>query len=140
MRNHTFVEVDEALLKEFLKSIIEGAANFRYYKTRPLNIIHNHLACVILKNDKDKPVAYGHLEKDGAILWLGLAVGDSYKRLGYGTCMLQQLIKLAKIKQEKSITLAVDKSNKAAQDLYAKFGFEFIEQRDQVIICNLLLS
>ena len=54
---------------------------------------------------------------------LTLAVGEQYKRQGYGTKLLDMLQNGAQEKNARSIILEVAKNNIAAKKLYEKHGF-----------------
>src|SRR3954469_20095673 len=106
MPDYNLVAATEHLLQQFITHLHEGASSFRYYKTRPLNIIDKHLITLMLVDTKKHPVAYGHLEKENEVLWLGIAVADDYKGLGLGKQMMHALIKAARYQNEAAITLS----------------------------------
>ena len=110
-------------LENFLNKLVDGKQQFRYYNTRSLNIISNHVATLILQ-DKNKLVCYGHLDFDGDKTWLGICTADDSKGKGYGLRMMNELINVVKQKKLKVIYLTVDNDNKIAQHLYKKLGFK----------------
>jgi GNAT superfamily N-acetyltransferase len=140
MPEYKLVRANEQLLQQFIMDLQEGAASFRYYKTRPLSIITHHLTTLILTNTHNYPVAYGHLEKENNVLWLGIAVADNYKGLGLGKQMMHALIDTARKKRETAITLSVDNDNKVAQQLYHQFGFTKMEQSSNIVMMKLPLK
>ena len=56
-------------------------------------------------------------------------VKPRYRKLGYGTIMMQKLFEIALENHCESIFLEVCKSNEPAQKLYSKFGFQIISCR-----------
>ena len=122
--NYQIVDADEHLVEEFVKKLNTGAVSFRYYNKRPVQIINNHLITLVIKNEYNIPVAYGHLDKENGTLWLGIAVADNYLNKGLGSLMMQHLVDFARSHNEPVITLSVDIENVAAQHLYGKFGFK----------------
>jgi len=116
---------DIELLKKFLSSAGSSLESFRYFESRPLSVLKNHVVtCILIENDE--PVGYGHLDKDGDRVWLGVAVSVNFKGRGFGPMIMDFLLKKAKEKNIKLLHLAVDKDNKHAVNLYKKFGFVYI--------------
>lgn len=111
------------LLEVFLSTLGSGEESFRYFKKRPLTVIANHLITVLLIDDNQIPVAYGHLEKEGKFTWLGIAVAEKVQGNGFGRIMLQHLLNYAKMQGEEFISLTVDKTNYKAIQLYEHFNF-----------------
>lgn len=114
---------NQDLLQDFLAIAGKSLTSFRYFQTRPLSIIDNHIATYLLQIDK-QPVAYGHLDKEASIIWLGIAVAEQYTGRGLGKLMMQTLLTDAKIQKVKCIRLSVDNNNEKAIALYKKMGFK----------------
>jgi ribosomal-protein-alanine N-acetyltransferase len=57
------------------------------------------------------------------------AISPSHRRKGIGKKMMDEIIKIAHERHCDSIYLEVRESNKAAQDLYASFGFVTVGRR-----------
>ena len=137
-----FVSLEPAnltLLNQFLANLGTGADTFRYFAKRPVEVVLNHLYAVVLV-DNQIPVAYGHLEREGLDLWLGVAVAEAYQGNGFGKQMVRHLIEAAKKWAEPSITLTVDKSNKKAIQLYEAQGFVRVAEKDHYYQYNYALS
>jgi RimJ/RimL family protein N-acetyltransferase len=117
------VAANEQLVETFIKNLKKGASHFRYYDKRPVSCIHKHLLTIMITDEFEMPMAYGHLEKEDDILWLGIAVGDDYLNKGFGKIIMKQLIDFAINKKESMISLSVDDDNHIAQKLYISFGF-----------------
>lgn len=57
---------------------------------------------------------------------MNISTHIKHRKLGIGTLLLQELIKIATSENLKLLTLEVRKSNVAAQNLYKKFNFEIV--------------
>jgi ribosomal protein S18 acetylase RimI-like enzyme len=117
------------LLQNFIDNIGESAGTFRYFAKRDVSVIKQHIA-TLLFTENDKPVAYGHLEREGDEVWLGVCVLPGVKGKGYGKQMMNALIQKAEANNVKKISLTVDKVNKAAVQLYEKLGFKKVAETD----------
>lgn len=127
--NKRIIEVTEqnlSLLEEFIANMGNSSLTFRYFANRNPSCIKNHLVCYLIL-DKNEPIAYGHLDKEGIDVWLGVCVKESKKGLGLGKEMMNHLLNFAKLKKIPKIRLSVDKKNVNAIKMYNKFGF--IEQK-----------
>lgn len=111
-------------LRLFLDVLGNSSQSFRYFNTRNLEVINNHLLTVVLLNN-DCPIGYGHLDKEGDKVWLGIAVAEGHHGNGYGNQIMSYLMQRAIELGLDEIFLSVDKSNTNAICLYRKF--EFIE-------------
>jgi ribosomal-protein-alanine N-acetyltransferase len=60
---------------------------------------------------------------------IAIGVSNDYRRLGIGEGLLIATIELAQILNAKVITLEVRASNKIAQELYKKYGFQVMGRR-----------
>jgi len=155
-----FVQVkypEVKLLQQFIDEAGTSLKSFRYFSTRPLEVIKNHL-CTFLMLDEGKPVAYGHLDvtdeatiaancgstekglKTEKTIWLGIAVSEKYLGLGLGPMMMNQLISFAKQNGVKQIKLSVDNDNIPAVKLYEKLGFKLLEKKETFGFYILTLS
>jgi len=155
-----FVQVkypDVKLVKQFIADAGTSLASFRYFQTRPMEIIKEHL-CTFLLLDEEQPVAYGHLDvSDEATIaencgseekitptektfWLGIAVSQKHQGKGLGLMMMNQLISCAKQNKITQIKLAVDNDNTPAIKLYGKLGFKLTEKKEVFGFYILTLS
>ena len=124
---------DESLVRSFMSDAGDSLKTFRYFGKRPFSVIAEHAITLIGKTN-DKPVAYGHLTKDG---WLGVCVKFTEKGKGYGKEMVMQLMKRAKSLGFDKVFLIVDKNNIVARRLYEKSGFRQTEATpDGKIYCE----
>jgi len=126
------VKVNEgniSLLKAFIDNMGTAAKTFRYFEKRSINVIKKHLVTLLmLKNSL--LVAYGHLEAESDVVWLGICVLPDFSGYGYGKMMMSELINYAKEAGVKEIQLSVDKINTRAIDLYKLYGFEEFDSKD----------
>lgn len=131
-----FIEItkqDSGLIKEFLRLSPESIKSFRYYQKRTIDIIDNHLITVIVMNG-EKPVGYGHLDKEKQDVWLGVAVSDGYLGLGIGSKITEYLIAAAKRLQIQELKLTVDLNNKPALKLYERYGFKSVKNYSSKVL------
>jgi ribosomal protein S18 acetylase RimI-like enzyme len=126
------------LVNSFLDSTQEALHHFRYFNSRSLDVLDNHLATYLLQLD-GRMVGYGHLDQEGEIVWLGIAISDTHQGLGLGRLMMELLLTVAKLKKLPGIQLAVDNDNIKAIALYQKFGFQTFSQTSSLTFMKLLL-
>ncbi|WP_348823516.1 GNAT family N-acetyltransferase [Flavobacterium aestuarii] len=117
---------DEKDLVSFLNNAGSSLNTFRYFSTRTISILNNHITTILLYEDQN-PVGYGHLDKDGETIWLGICVSENKERKGYGKLIIDRLIEEAQLKNISRINLSVDINNHNAVKMYVKYGF---------VICN----
>lgn len=114
---------DIQLLINFLDSAGNSLDTFRYFGKRPLEIIENHMYTILILNENEVPVAYGHLDPQGDILWLGICVSENQIGKGYGKRIMTDLTHKADSEGILELILQVDKTNVNAVSLYKKFNF-----------------
>ncbi len=119
------------LVEEFLRSAGSSLKKFRYFSSRPIVVLKNHIVTLIVLKEK-KIVGYGHLDKENNSVWLGTAVIESEKGKGVGKMLMEKLFEEAKMKNVKEITLTVDNDNAAAISLYEKFGFHLLKKENEI--------
>lgn len=120
---------DILLLKNFLDRAGTSLLTFRYFTKRPFTVIETHLLTVILL-EEGQPMAYGHLDPENKIVWLGICVIEKGLGKGYGIAMMNYLIDYAAKHNIQSISLKVDINNKRAISRYQKSGFEIIQDEN----------
>jgi ribosomal protein S18 acetylase RimI-like enzyme len=127
-----FVQVkypDTTLLQKFIDEAGSSLQSFRYFSKRSLETIKNH-ACTFLLMNEDTPVAYGHLDNEDGVVWLGVAVSEAHIGLGLGAMMMYKLIDFAKENAIPKIKLSVDNTNTAAIKMYEKLSFVLQEKKE----------
>lgn len=110
------------LLEEFLESAESALDSFRYFESRPLEVISNHIKTFIWLNNNN-PIGYGHLDSEDGKVWLGICIIVKFQGIGLGKKMLQELIMHSKEEGLKEIFLSVDHKNNQAVFLYKQHGF-----------------
>ena len=124
--------IDPKLIETFVQQAGESLKHFRYFDSRPYEVIKSHLVTYLLYvPTQENAIGYGHLEFEANILWLGIAISAEYKGKGFGNLMLGELITIAKENNCEEIFLSVDIENKPAICLYEKFGFQLFEIKNE---------
>ena len=116
-------KTDTELVKAFVENAGNSTETFRYFNKRPFEVIQQHVV-TILAMHAEQPIAYGHLDKDGDTIWLGIAIAEAFRGKGLGNIVMQELVKQADVQQIEEVALSVDKANVNAIHLYQKFQFE----------------
>jgi ribosomal protein S18 acetylase RimI-like enzyme len=114
-------------LRSFIQNLGESSSNFRYFESRPLNIIENHLVTVLASSESGEEIGYGHLDQEANVIWLGIAVAGHLRGKGIGTLLMKYLLDFADKTKVKEIRLAVDKSNDQAFKMYKRYGFDVFD-------------
>lgn len=127
------------LIEALLDRLGAGASSFRYFSKRPVDVVLGHVLTIVLINERNEPVAYGHLEKEGGRTWLGIAVAEDVQGQGLGKQTMSYLLTYAKQYGENIITLTVDKDNHRAIALYEHFNFVQDQETDHYLryVCRL---
>jgi len=124
---------NRALVSTFLESAgADTLEKFRYFNTRPLEMLDNHVATFIIRHELAS-VAYGHLDKEDDTIWLGIAIASPFHGKGLGRLMMHHLLTYARLQKIPKIKLAVDRDNPAAIALYKKYGFKEINRTKKVL-------
>lgn len=94
-----------------------------------MDVLDNHLLTTLLCKNKE-PIGYGHLDKDGDTIWLGICVIEKEMGNGYGKLIMNYLTSYAD-KHKINLTLSVHKVNEVACHLYKKFGFKIKKENEK---------
>ncbi|MEM9823291.1 MAG: GNAT family N-acetyltransferase [Bacteroidota bacterium] len=129
---------NRALIHDFLSIAGEGLQKFRYFQSRPLTVLDNHVATYVIR-EKDQIIGYGHLDKEDEVIWLGIAIADAFQGYGLGKLMMQHLISSARLLGIRQLQLGVDRDNEKALPLYYQFGFVDWKQTEKVAFLKLTL-
>ena len=127
MRIEKILEGQEEKLEQFLESCGASLSTFRYFSSRPVSVVREHLVS-LLAFDGDVPVAYGHLEPEDGIVWLGVCVMEGCIGRGYGFSMMEALLDEARALHVDAVNLTVDKDNSGAIRLYERVGFRRLKE------------
>lgn len=128
------------LLKLFLTGAGTSLNTFRYFNTRSLDVIKNHIYTIVLLSELNVPIGYGHLDVENDIVWLGMAISESHTGKGLGKLVLNNLIEHASDQKIESIKLSVDNDNIGARSLYEKFNFKLLERKEKISFYELTLN
>jgi ribosomal protein S18 acetylase RimI-like enzyme len=125
--------ISEKDIQMLLSECKNGITNFRYFKNRPLNSVKQHKYNVMCYCDSI-PASYGHLDQDKEFkLWLGILVSDFHQGKGLGKTTMEFLLDSFKKMNDKKLYLSVDEDNLKAISLYKKFGFNFLEKKENIL-------
>ena len=127
------------MIKEFLEHMNAEKSSFRYFDKRNLSVLKNHVETVILKVNKSF-AGYGHLDKEGDIVWLGIVVLKEFQGMGFGAKIMNELIKKAIALNLSFIKLSVDTKNLVARALYVKKGFRLIKETKEICYYSLYFN
>ena len=108
------------LLSEFINKT--QPKEFRYYTSRNIKNIKNHIL-TILGICNNVPIAYGHIDYENDINWVGLCVLEPFQHNGYGKQIFKYLLDFIQHNHIINIQLSVDIDNYKAQNLYLKNNF-----------------
>jgi len=120
---------DLGFLGCFCKRAGSSFDTFRYFKTRPLDVIENHRV-TLLGFCGGNPVAYAHLDYEDEKMWLGICVIEGMTGRGYGKIMMVELMAYARTFGVPEVHLSVNKDNIGGRRLYEKFGFELCDKKE----------
>lgn len=112
-------------------------ATFRYFNSRSINIIKNHVVTIVGIVD-ELPIAYGHIDSEDNINWLGICVLKEFHGNGYGKKILNYLINYIYSNNISNIQLSVDIDNYIAINLYLKnkFKIQKINKTNYIMTLN----
>lgn len=127
MVNITIVDSTSEHLASFISKI--NNKHFRYFENRNKDAVKNHVLTII-GCENNLPIAYGHLDYEDGIYWLGVCVLDAYQGKGHGTRIIEYILD----NTDKTVQLSVDHDNYRAIGLYLKFNFELVKANDKSLI------
>ena len=116
------------VLSNFIDRLEKEKETFKYFDKREIEIVNDHEFTYLLFGIKDEIVAYGHIEKEDNLYWLGIVVPKEHQSKGYGVLMMTKLIEESRSLNIPKIILSVYKSNKKAINLYDKMGFSIFKE------------
>lgn len=135
------IEIDETnhhYITTFLSNNIPST--FRYFKSRSIDIIKNHVLTIVLLNEQQIPIGYAHIDYENKY-WLGICILDAYQGKGLGNKMMEYILNHEKITVLNDIYLTVDSTNENAIKLYKKFNFSIVELTENYYIMrNIKIS
>ena len=126
------------LLESFIANAGSSLKQFKYFEAREIDIIRYHICTCVLVAD-DEVLAYGHLDEERGIVWLGVAVAEKHTGKGYGNAMMDELIKVAHKQGVEKIKLSVDNTNTKAIKLFEKFNFKQLANKEKFSFYELVV-
>ena len=82
------VKIDESggleLLRQFIALIGASGSSFRYFNSRPPEVVRSHVVTLLGLDDAGTPVCYGHLDREADTVWLGICVAEGHTGRGLG--------------------------------------------------------
>lgn len=131
---------DTLQLDQFILTAGSSLHTFRYFQNRRFTVLENHLVTCLLMNENN-PAGYGHLDKDGDTVWLGIAIAEEFKGKGLGKLIMEFLVSNAKSNRLSKLKLTVDDGNIPAIRLYEKFGFKSLGTlKERCLLMELEIS
>ena len=119
-----------SLLKNFLEHAGNSLEHFRYYNSLDFAVLKNHLVTYIIE-ENGQALAYGHLDKENEIVWLGTCIIENERGKGLGKKIMEALLSFAVLNNIDKIKLSVDNVNEAARSLYKNYGFKETEKKEE---------
>lgn len=113
---------NKELVQRFID--IHHSESFRYFQSRSIEAIKNHLVTLVVTYNGDI-VGYGHIDFE-KVHWIGICVLEKYQGQGYGSLIMKTLMGYT----QNTLYLTVDKSNKKAINLYTKYGFKILDEKE----------
>lgn len=127
-------EENKYLLDYFIEKN-EIPTTFRYFNKRTSDVIKNHILTILLL-ENNLPIGYAHIDYDEDKYWFGICILEKYHGKGFGKQMIEYIINNEKIKKITNIYLTVDKINKVAINLYQKYNFFIIEEKENYYLMS----
>lgn len=126
------MEVDSTSpeLIEFIDSELLHSETFRYFQSRSIDAVNNHIVTLLLCHG-DEIIGYAHIDFEEKY-WLGIYISKLYRGRGLGIKLMNALLQLAKDQGVVVVHLSVDKVNVKAVRLYKNYGFEIIDQKELI--------
>lgn len=131
-------------IKESLKDEFDDFWTYNVFKSELENPLSKY---IVATNEKNEIIGYaGIWQPDDEAHITNIVTKKIYRNKKIGTRMLEELLKIAKSKNIKDITLEVNANNKIAISLYKKYNFKEIGLRkkyyhniDDALIMTLYL-
>ena len=141
LKNGQTITVKEAEENDAMaiKNVVNNVASERYYVVpersredwdKVIKEIKNMKGLIIVALANGKTVGMAHLvlgkfEKNKHVGFLGISILKGFRKVGVGTAVMEFIMEWARQREGlEKISLTVFSTNKAAINLYRKFGFE----------------
>jgi GNAT superfamily N-acetyltransferase len=106
--------------------------SFRYFQTRPFDILQQHKYTVLLKVQNEL-VGYAHIDYENKF-WVGICIANQHQGKGYGTKLLNHILQKAKELHISLLHLTVDLDNTHAIQMYKKAGFREMSRTETYML------
>ncbi len=114
-------------LQVYIKNFGEGRADFAYAAT----FEDNNIGAIWSRLMND----YGHIDDETPSI--ALSVQESFRRAGVATALIQTLVAKLKAENFRQVSLAVQKENFGAVNLYKKMKFKIFSENNSEYIMKL---
>jgi len=109
-------------IEKFLASAGSSLKTFRYFEKRNLECMESHVVTFLYVDGEDC-LGYGHLDREGRDVWLGVCVSENHLGKGLGKQIMSDLVNEGVRLNIDSIRLTVDCDNLVAVKLYENLNF-----------------
>ena len=118
------------LLNDFINKIkINNDKNFRYYRTRDINCIKNHIITILLFDiniNSGSAIGYAHIDYVDDTYWFGIYLDENYRGNKIGDLIIKYILSHNKLFNINKINLTVDIDNINAIKLYKNNHFNIV--------------
>lgn len=108
------------LLEKFIE--LNNSKHFTYFNNRTIDVLIDHVITIIGVIDNN-PIAYGHIDLNNNINWIGLCVLEKFHTNGYGKQILKYLLNHINNNEITNVKLTVNIDNYIALNMYLKNNF-----------------
>jgi GNAT superfamily N-acetyltransferase len=116
-----------ATLEEFSVGLGGGVETFRYFLSRPYDVVRSHDLSLAMRVN-GQLAGYAHVETEKNIPWVGVAVVEKGRGKGWGRILLSELLFRASKTKINELHTRADHGNLSAIRLYCSFGFNPIPE------------
>lgn len=122
-------------LNAFIDNMGKSADTFRYFKTRNISCLKNHIITKLVYDvNSAYPIGYAHIDQELGKNWFGICIAESFIGKGVGFELMYNVIQDYDSKFKDPLYLTVDNINMNAINLYKKMMFSIIEKRETNIL------
>lgn len=135
--SYKFIDIDKTSNSfiNFLDLEMRRDENFKYFLSRSINVLDNHLITILLVSGTSV-LGYGHIDPENRN-WLGVYVSVNHRGKSLGKVIINELLKRSKKIGLDNVSLSVFKSNTIAINLYKKLGFEVYKKSNESFFMNI---
>jgi len=108
------------LLEKFIS--LNNSKQFTYFNNRTIDVLKEHIITII-GTINNNPIAYGHIDFNNNINWIGLCVLEEFQKKGIGKQILKYLLNHINSNEITNVKLSVNIDNFIALNMYLKNNF-----------------